>query len=137
MEYILAAGAGLFLVLFVLAAILAGRRRSQVQLAEKRLEEHRRQVEQLGNQLDRSRDETKKAKKNAHELEKRGRDSRPSEDTELDRIQEQALQDARSQASRAKETEIPEDVVQTLRSKAVPTDPLPEPVKKLAQMINA
>ena len=41
------------------------------------------------------------------------------------------------QASRAKETEIPEDVVQTLRSKAVPTDPLPEPVKKLAQMINA
>lgn len=117
MEYILAAGAGLFLVLFVLAAILAGRRRSQVQLAEKRLEEHRRQireleerlegksrqVEQLGNQLDRSRDETKKAKKKAHELEKRGRDSRPSEDTELDRIQEQALQDARSQASRAKE----------------------------------
>jgi chromosome segregation ATPase len=117
MEYILAAGAGLFLVLFVLSTTLAVRRRGQVQQAEKRLEDQKRQVreleerlegksrqiEQLGTQLDRSRDEAKKAKKKAHELEKRGRDSRPSEDTELDRIQEEALQDARRQASRAKE----------------------------------
>jgi chromosome segregation ATPase len=117
MEYILGAGAGLFLVLFVLSTALAVRRRGQVQQAEKRLEDQKRQVreleerlegksrqvEQLGSQLDRSRDEAKKAKKKAHELEKRGRDSRPSEDTELDRIQEEALQDARSQASRARE----------------------------------
>jgi peptidoglycan hydrolase CwlO-like protein len=117
MEYILAAAAGLFLVLFVFSTILAVRRRTQVQQSEKHLGEHRRQVreleerlegksrqvEQLGSQLDRSRDEAKKAKKKAHELEKRGRDSRPSEDTELDRIQEEALQEARTQSSRARE----------------------------------
>jgi hypothetical protein len=117
MEYILAAAAGLFLVLFVFSTILAVRRRTQVQQSEKHLGEHRRQVreleerlegksrqvEQLGSQLDRSRDEAKKAKKKAHEQEKRGRDSRPSEDTELDRIQEEALQEARTQSSRARE----------------------------------
>jgi len=117
MEYILAAAAGLFLVLFVFSTVLAVRRRTQghqskkdleeqkrlVRELEERLEGRSRQVEQLGSQLDRSRDETKKAKKKAHELEKRGRNSRPSEDTELDRIQEEALQDARSQASRARE----------------------------------
>jgi chromosome segregation ATPase len=117
MEYILGAGVGLFLVLFVLSTALAVRRRGQVQQAEKRLEDHKhqvreleerlegksRQVEQLGTQLDRSRDEIKKAKKKAHDLEKRGRDSRPAEDTELDRIQEEALQEARSQAGKARE----------------------------------
>ena len=115
MEYILAAGAGLFLILFVLSAVLAVRRRGRVREAEEQLEDQKRQareleerlegksrqVEQLGNQLDRAREEAQKAKKKAHELEKRGRISRPSEDTELDRIQEEALQDARSQASRA------------------------------------
>ena len=117
MEYILGAGAGLFLVLFILSTYLAIRRRNRIQELEKsldergrqirevegRLEGKNRQVEKLGNQANQARDETKKAKKKVHELEKRGRDSRPSEDEELDHIQEEALQEARSQASKAKE----------------------------------
>ena len=117
MEYVLGAGAGLFLVLFILSTYLAIFRRNRIQELEKSLDERRRQiremegrldgktrqVEKLGNQANRARDETKKAKKKAHELEKRGRDSRPSEDVELDHIQEEALQEARSQARKAKE----------------------------------
>jgi len=117
MEYILAAGAGLFLVLFILSTYIAAHRRKRIQDTEKQLDEQRRrireleallegksrQVEQLGNQVDRARDEAKKAKKKVHDLEQRGRESRPSEDAELDRIQAEALQEARRQAGQAKE----------------------------------
>jgi cell division protein FtsB len=117
MEYILAAGTGLFLVLFVFSTHIGARRRKRIHDTEKQLDEHRRrihelearldeksrQVEQLGNQAEQARGEAKKAKKKAHNLEQQGRESRPPEDAGLDRAQAEVLQEARHQASQAKE----------------------------------
>lgn len=117
MVYILAAGAGMFLVLFLLSTHFAVRRRnrilqlekllaereSRIREAEERIEGKNRQVEQFSSQAERAREEARKAKKKTHELETRGRESRPSEDAELDRIQEETLHQARSQAGLARE----------------------------------
>ncbi|HUU00089.1 MAG TPA: hypothetical protein VM425_01470 [Myxococcota bacterium] len=127
MQILLAGLAGLFFVSFVVSALIASRRSAEIRLfgdAEKEnqaaiekvsreIEDKRGQNKQLSSQLDKVREEERRLKKKVYTLEQAGKTTGPTpEQVELDRIQEQALEEARAElaASRAATERANEEV---------------------------
>jgi len=118
MQILLAGLAGLFFISFVVSALIASRRSAEIRRfgdAEKEnlaaiekvsreIEDKRGQNKQLSSQLDKAREEERRLKKKVYTLEQAGKATGPTpEQIDLDRIQEQALEEARAElaASRA------------------------------------
>lgn len=116
-QIVLAGLGGLFLILFAAFVLIASRRAAEIRrlleaaaadkaTAEKvaeDLEAKRVQNQQIAGQLDRAREEERRLKKRLYALEQASKSSGPTpEQRELDRIQEQALEETRAELVAAK-----------------------------------
>ncbi len=127
MQILLAGLAGLFFVSFVVSALIASRRSAEIrrfgdvekenqtviEKVSRELEEKRGQNEQINGQLDRAREEERRLKKKVYTLEQAGKATGPTpEQIDLDRIQEQAIEEARAglAASRAATERATEEI---------------------------